>query len=169
MAPDWEKLADEWAGNDVGLVAEVDCTAEGKALCDANGVRGYPTIKYGDPSGLEDYQGGRSYDDFATFAKANLKPICSAANLDLCEPEKKAQLEGYMKLSLDDLKSKIKEEEAKLEKAEADFKEGVTKLQEQYQKMTEEKDAAIAAVKESGLNLMKSVVTAKSKESKDEL
>ena len=169
MAPDWEKLAEEWSGHEVGFVAEVDCTAEGKPLCDANGVRGFPTLKYGDPAGLDDYQGGRSYDDLSTFAKANLKPVCSAANLDLCEPEKKAQLEGYMKLSLDELNEKVKEEEAKLEKAEADFTAAVQKLQEEYQKLSEDKDKTIAAVKEAGLGLMKSVVSAKSKATKDEL
>ena len=33
MAPDWEKLAGEWDGHDIGLIAEVDCTTEGKPLC----------------------------------------------------------------------------------------------------------------------------------------
>merc|ERR1740129_2530421 len=44
MAPDWENLAEEWADDAIGLVAEVDCTAEGKPLCDANGVKGFPTL-----------------------------------------------------------------------------------------------------------------------------
>ena len=151
------------------MVAEVDCTAEGKPLCDANGVRGFPTLKWGDPAGLEDYEGSRSFDDLSEFAKANLKPVCSAANIDLCEPDKKKKLEEYMELSLDDLNSKIKEEEEKLEKAEEDFKEAVSKLQAEYQKLSEEKDKAISEVKAAGLSLMKSVVTAKTKATKDEL
>jgi len=83
MAPDWEKLADDWAGHEVGLIAEVDCTTDGKPLCDQNGVKGFPTLKYGDPSALEDYQGGRTFNDLAEFALANsarslkvLPPIC---------------------------------------------------------------------------------------------
>ena len=37
---------DENPGGDSGkLVAHVDCTAEGKPLCDANGVKGFPTLK----------------------------------------------------------------------------------------------------------------------------
>eukprot|EP01083_Nonionella_stella_P263522 895102_1 len=79
MAPDWEKLSGEFEGYEVGLVADVDCTAEGKPLCDANGVKGFPTLKWGDPTALEDYQGGRSYDDLLKFATDNLKPICSPA------------------------------------------------------------------------------------------
>jgi hypothetical protein len=169
MAPDWTKLSEEWDGNDVGLVAEVDCTTEGKPLCDANGVRGFPTLKYGDPAALEDYQGARSYDELAKFAKENLKPVCSVAKIDLCDDEKKKQIETYMAMSDADIDTKIEEEEDKLTKAEEDFKAQVTKLQETYQKLSEEKDAAIAAVKGSGLGLLKSVKAAKAKKTKDEL
>jgi Thioredoxin len=169
MAPDWEKLADQFSGHAVGLVAEVDCTTEGKPLCDNNGVRGFPTLKYGDPANLEDYEGSRSYDDLLKFAEENLKPVCSASNLDLCDAEKKAQIEEYMKLSEEELKKTIEEEEKKLEGAETSFQEGVARLQAEYQKMSEEKDAAVAAVKASGLNFMKSVLAAKSKATKDEL
>lgn len=169
MAPDWTKLSEEWSGNDVGLVAEVDCTTEGKPLCDANGVRGFPTLKYGDPASLEDYQGARTYDDLAKFAKENLKPVCSVSKIDLCDDEKKKQIETYMAMSDADIDAKIEEEEAKATQAEEDFKAEVTKLQETYQKLSEAKDAAVAAVKSSGLGLLKSVKAAKAKQAKDEL
>lgn len=171
MAPDWQKLAEEWDGHKVGLVAEVDCTTDGKPLCDEQGVRGFPTLKYGDPASLEDYQGGRSFDDLSAFAKENLKPVCSPKNIDLCDADKKKQIEEYMKLEAADLEKKIETEEAKLTKAEEDFKSAVEKLQEQYQKVSAEKDATIAAVKDSGLGLMKAVKSYKEKSAgkKDEL
>lgn len=170
MAPDWEKLAEEWNGNASGLVAEVDCTAAGKPLCEENGVRGFPTLKWGDPAGLTDYEGSRGYDDMADFAKENLKPMCSAANIELCDKEKKAQLESYMKLSLDELNEAVGTEEKKLEAAESDFKDGVAKLQAEYEKLSGEKDAKLAAVRDSGLSLMKSVLSVKKKDAaKDEL
>merc|ERR1719367_8075 len=117
MAPDWEKLSAEWEGNEIGLVAEVDCTAEGKPLCDANGVKGFPTIKYGDPNSLEDYSGGRSFDDFSSFAKENLKPVCSPAKLELCEGEKKEQIEKYMAMPAAELAEAVDAEEKKMEEA----------------------------------------------------
>jgi hypothetical protein len=170
MAPDWEKLAEEWKDDKVGLVAEVDCTTEGKGLCDANGVRGFPTLKYGDPSSLEDYQGQRTFDALSTFAKDNLKPVCSPSNIELCEGEKKKQIEEYMKLSAEDLATKIEAEEKKLTEAEEFFSEEVKKLQETYQKLSEEKDKKMAEVKESGLGLLKAVKAFKAKgEKKDEL
>merc|ERR1712130_114069 len=134
------------------------------------GVRGFPTLKWGDPAGLDDYQGGRSYNDLSRFAKSNLKPVCSVANIDLCDDDKKAKINEYMALSESDLDAKITEEEKKLDDAEADFKAAVSKLQEQYTKLSSDKDEKIAEVKDSGLSLMKSVKAAKAKGSgSDEL
>lgn len=169
MAPDWEKLSGEWESDAVGLVAEVDCTADGKPLCDANGVRGFPTLKYGDPTSLDDYSGGRDYDSLAKFATENLKPVCSPSNLDICDADKKAQIETLMAKSTEELDATIAEEEKKLEAAEEDFKTAVEGLQKTYQGLMEAKDAKIAAVKEAGLGLMKSVKAAKAKADKDEL
>lgn len=140
-------------------------------MCDANGVRGFPTLKYGDPNGLDDYQGGRTYDDLAKFASANLKPVCSPANLDLCDAEKKKQIEEYIALSSEALSTQIEAEEKKIEQAETDFKDAVQKLQDEYTKLSADKDKAIQDVKDSGLGLMKAVKAFKSKtdKSKDEL
>merc|ERR1711971_840441 len=93
--------------------------------------------------------GGRSYNDLATFAKENLKPVCSPAKIDLCEPEKKEQIEKFMAMPADELNGLID--------AEENFNGEVQKLQNKYQELMAEKDAAAAAVKASGLGLMKSV------------
>jgi thiol-disulfide isomerase/thioredoxin len=171
MAPDWEKLSSEWEGDKIGLIAEVDCTTEGKPLCDANGIKGFPTLKHGDPAALDDYSGGRSYADLAKFAKENLKPVCSPGNLDLCEADKKKQIEDFMAKSDAELLAAVAEEEKKIADADANFKSEVEKLQATYQKLSADKDAAIEAVKASGLGLMKSVMSFKSKsaDKKDEL
>merc|ERR1712228_1079539 len=71
--------------------------------CTDAGVRGYPAIKYGDPNNLEDYKGGRSLKDLQSFAKENLGPTCGPANLDLCDDEKKAQINKFMAMSASDL------------------------------------------------------------------
>jgi len=157
MAPDWEALAKEWEGHDIGLVAEVDCTTDGKPLCDANGVKGFPTLKYGDPSALEDYKGGRSLNDFKTFADANLKPICSVNNIDLCDDEKKALIDSLMAKSDAELDSEIKAAEKILEDAEKDFKTAVEGLQKTYEGLMKAKEEKEEEVKASGLGLMKAV------------
>merc|ERR1712098_608731 len=79
-------MGKEFDGHATILIADVDCTAAGKDLCNEIGVRGYPTIKHGDPSGLEDYKGGRDFSALKKFAEG-MKPSCSPANIDLCDAE----------------------------------------------------------------------------------
>jgi len=169
MKPAWEKLMDAFADSKTALVGDVDCTAAGKPLCDSNGVQGFPTIKWGDPSALEDYQGGRDFDALKKFADENLKPMCSPANIDLCDDDKKAEIEKFSSMSADDLDAAIKEKEKENETAESDFKTFVEGLQKQYEEAMKKKDEAIAAVKASGLGLMKAVKANAGKEKKDEL
>merc|ERR1712039_1058730 len=131
------------------------------------GVRGYPTIKYGDPDDLQDYKGGRSFADLKKHAES-LGPQCGPANLDLCDAEKKAKIEELSKLSSDERDKRIKESEAAMEKAETDFKTFVEGLQKQYQEESDKKDKAVEAIKAGGLGLLKSV-NAFEKKKKSEL
>jgi len=170
MKPDWDKLMAQFAGSATQLVADVDCTAEGKPLCDANGVKGYPTIKWGDPSALEDYKGGRDLKTLQKFAEENLKPICSPANIDLCDADKKAEIDKFSSMSDADLAAEIAAKEKLIEDAEANFKDEVSKLQATYQALMEAKEKTAEDVKASGLGLMKAVKAYKAKGGgKDEL
>lgn len=169
MKPDWDKLMKEFADSTTAGVFDVDCTADGKPLCDANGVRGYPSIKFGDPNNLEDYKGGRDYDSLYKFASENLKPVCSPTNIDLCDDEKKAEIANFIELGFDELDKLIKAKEEEQEETEKTFKEEVGKLQTAYQKLTEDKDAKMEEIKESGLGLMKAVKATLVKTGSDEL
>jgi hypothetical protein len=103
--------------------ADVDCTAEGKPLCTENGVRGYPTIKWGDPNDLEQYKGGRDFDTLKKFAEENLKPICSPFNMDVCDDSAKAEIKKYQDMSEAELDAAVKEKDDALVKAEKDYQE----------------------------------------------
>ena len=96
----------EFEGSKTACIADVDCTVH-QDLCSKHGVQGYPTIKYGDPNNMEDYQGGRSFDDLLAFAKENLGPSCGPANLDLCDAEQKKSVEEAMALSDADLDTSV--------------------------------------------------------------
>merc|ERR1719313_465571 len=98
----------DFEGSSTSLVGDVDCTAEGKDLCEKHEIRGYPSIKYGDPSELKDYNGGRSYDDLKKFADENLGPSCGPTNLDLCPEADRAKLESFMKMSSGKLEGKVR-------------------------------------------------------------
>jgi hypothetical protein len=161
MKPAWDKLIKKFEGSSSALVADVDCTTDAKPLCEEHGVQGFPTIKWGDPSALEDYEGGRGYDELLEFANENLKPMCSPKNIDLCDADKKAQIQKYQKMSDADLEAAIEKKEEEAKEAEETFDAEVKKLQEKYESLEKEKTEKQAAVKASGLGLMKAVKGAK--------
>eukprot|EP00531_Pseudo-nitzschia_arenysensis_P016086 CAMPEP_0116127204 /NCGR_PEP_ID=MMETSP0329-20121206/6721_1 /TAXON_ID=697910 /ORGANISM="Pseudo-nitzschia arenysensis, Strain B593" /LENGTH=169 /DNA_ID=CAMNT_0003621299 /DNA_START=200 /DNA_END=709 /DNA_ORIENTATION=- len=169
MKPDWDKLMDAFADSDTQLIGDVDCTAEGKDLCSAHGVKGYPTLKWGDPADLQDYQGGRDYASLEKFAQEKLKPMCSPKNIDLCEADKKADIEKFLMMPGSDLDKLIEESEAKMAQAEEDFKKGVEGLQAQYQEMMAAKEKTQEDIKNSGLGLMKACKAFSAKSGSDEL
>merc|ERR1719415_55511 len=100
------------------LVADVDCTAAGKPLCEKVGVTGYPTLKWGDPNALEDYQGGRSIDDLKEFAAENLGAMCGPANRDICDDKQIEKLDKYSAWDLKKLEKFINKQEDKIKTLE---------------------------------------------------
>jgi len=142
------------------LIADVDCTAGGKSLCTDHGIRGYPTIKFGDPNNLEDYKGGRDFKTLKEFAEKNLGPTCGPKNIDLCDAESKEAILKFQAMPVEDLEAEIAEKEASIETLEEDFKAFVEGLNKQYQAEMQKKDDAIAALKNKDLGLMKAVKAA---------
>lgn len=69
LAPTWDDLAGEFAGNPQAKVAKVDCTLdESKDLCNEQGVDGFPTVfLYKNGEKLEEYMGSRTLDDLFEF------------------------------------------------------------------------------------------------------
>jgi len=167
MKPAWDKLMAEYKDSPSVLVADVDCTADGKSLCNEVGVRGYPSIKYGDPSDLQDYKGGRSFDDLKKHAET-LGPTCGPANLDLCDEDKKKSIAEFTALGAEKREAMIKEKEGELEALDTNLKELLEGLQKQYKEASEKKEKDVEAVKNSGLGLLKAV-NAHEKKAKSEL
>jgi len=167
MKPDWDKLSAEYKDHASVLIGDADCTAGGKSLCDTIGVRGYPSIKSGDPSDLQDYKGGRDLSSLKKHAET-LGPTCSPANIDLCDDAKKKQIEEFTALGAAKRETQITEKEAEMAKLESDFKAFVDGLQKSYQEASDKKDKDSEELKNSGLGLLKSV-HAHEKKAKSEL
>jgi inorganic pyrophosphatase len=74
-------------------------------------------------------------------------------------------------MDMDDAKldGLIEEKNEEISAAEKHFETELEKLQNTYKKLSEDKDASIAAVKDSGLGMMKAVKAAKAKAGKEEL
>ena len=78
MKPAWDQLGDEYKDSTSVVIGDADCTASGKELCSAQGVQGYPTIKYftsEKPDG-ESYNGGRDFDSLKKFTEETLEGGC---------------------------------------------------------------------------------------------
>ena len=157
MKPAWDKLMTEYDGSDSVVVADVDCVGTGKSLCDSIGVQGFPTIKYGDPNNLEAYEGGRDFDSMTAFAKSSLGPRCGPANLDLCDEASKKQIESFIAMPIETLKTEIASQEELMKQAETDLEALLKSLQKQYEEAQKKRDDTKSQIKESGLGLMKSV------------
>jgi len=162
MKPDWDKLMAKFKDHKTTLIADVDCTAEGKDLCETHGVEGYPTIKYGDPSDLQDYEGGRDFKSLKKFAD-ELGPMCSPSNLDVCDAVKKNHIEEFMALSESEREKQIKEKEATIKELSENFDKFLEGLQKQYQEADEKKKKDTDAIKSEGLGLLKAVQAHKRK------
>lgn len=171
MAKDWERLAEQWVDSKVGLVAEVDCTdvndndgdekgggGGGKMLCNHFGIESFPTIKYGDPNDLQDYNGKRSLHEMSKFAEEHLIPICSPSNLKLCDDDALAKMKQYLDLSINELHQFIELEEEKLNEAEHNFEAMVDRLTKEYEVAENVKRLMIEEISNGDLNLMKQIL-----------
>lgn len=132
LAPTWKKLMKK--SDDTVLVAKVDCTGDGKPLCDENGVKGFPTLKSGDPQALDDYKGGRDIKSLKAHLKT-LKPACSVSNIALCSEDEKAMIEKVRMLGRAEWKKLVKSTEKQRTDAQAAFEKDVEGLQKTYEKL----------------------------------
>ena len=162
-------MAKEWDGHEYVLVAEVNCNdveeGGGRELCHDVGVTGYPTLKYGDPTNdyenLDDYEGGRRFEDMHTFTKENLKAPCSPKNPEQCSDETKQLFDEYTKMPLESLDKRLTELENKLNVSKDEFIDHVAKMKETYNTMNEEKNTKLETIKKSGLSFLKSIQKAR--------
>ncbi|CAJ1382728.1 unnamed protein product [Effrenium voratum] len=157
MKPAWDKLMKQYDGHDSIVVADVDCIGDGKSMCDEIGVEGFPTIKYGDPANLEDYEGGREFADLDKFTKTNLGPRCGPGSLDLCDADKKKLIESFLSMPGASLNKEIESKDEEIKAATKKHEEFVESLQKQYEESDKAMQAKKQEIKESGLGLMKAV------------
>lgn len=158
MKPAWDELMAEYQNHSSILIADVDCTAEGKDLCDDVGIQGFPTIKYGDPNSLEDYDGERDIGTLKDFAKKNLGPRCSPLNLDLCDSDAKAQIDAFMAMPAEELDAKVREKDDMIKVIDTELEGYLKSLQAKYELAVKETSEKKSAIKNSGLGLMKAAM-----------
>ena len=163
MAPAWDALTADFKDSKEIFVGECDCTGGCKSLCESVGVQGYPTIKYGDPSMLQDYKGQRDYDTMKSHALTNIKLSCSPSRRDLCTDAEQTEMDEIMAMEQSAVLAAIKEREDKVAEVEKEFQTGVEGLQKQYKQMMETKEQKTSALQDHRLRWMKIAATGASK------
>jgi len=162
MKPDWDKVMKKFRNHEHVLVADVDCTLSvSKALCDRMGVKGYPTIKYGDPEDLQDYKGERTAKALYKFAKESLGPQCGPTNMDLCSKGQADKVNKYMAMSEEELDEAIAEKVSMEEEADELLKSMQGRIDHERKLANENHEAYKKEVKASGYGLMKSVLASR--------
>ena len=161
MKPDWDKLMEKYADSDTVLVADVDCIEKGKALCDQVGVKGFPTIKFGSPSDLQDYKMGRDYATLDQFT-SELKPSCEIDTLKHCSDSEKETISDLKAKTAAELEEII-DKEAEDTQAEVDsFDATVRDLQVTFAELQKDHTANLLALsKQYNIRIVKSIYSAK--------
>mmetsp|Transcript_89416 Transcript_89416/g.251816 ORF Transcript_89416/g.251816 Transcript_89416/m.251816 type:complete len:212 (+) Transcript_89416:237-872(+) len=142
MKPAWDKLMAEFEGSKSAGIFDVDCTAAGKGLCEEVGIKGYPTIKYGDPgdkNGLQDYSGERDFESLKKFAEENLGPICGPESMDACDDVERPLLEEFLKKPSEELMATAKKLSKSLSDADKKLTKRKSKLKEKRAEFDEDK------------------------------
>lgn len=160
-------MAAEFADDSKKLIADVDCTAGGKSLCSEKGIRGYPTIKYGDPKKLVDYKGGREYQQLKDFVLANLGPKCSMEDLDACDAATRQLIDGYLAMPMDDLNKIVAEKQTELKWARGNMSKTVEAIQKQYETAAHKKYEAEDVANEADLQTKRTVLSFRQSSSAD--
>jgi hypothetical protein len=134
MKPEWDSLAASFEDSKKVIVADVDCTAGGKPLCDKYGVRGYPTIKYFNPPDEEgeDYKGGRDLPALKKFVENDLGPGCSVDSKENCSAEQLKDLQTYIDMDAAERNTKLTTMKDELKAAEDAHNELLKQLQAQF-------------------------------------
>jgi hypothetical protein len=153
MKPDWDSLGAKFKDSTKVLIADVDCTAAGKSLCDSKGVRGYPTIKYYNPPDEEgeDYKGGRDLDALTKFCETELGPGCSVDAKENCSAEQLAELSKYIDMPADERSAKMES----LKKEMADAEEKHNELLKELQATFKSSQDALEKLKEESAPTIK--------------
>lgn len=153
MAPAWDQLAKSFEKSSSTMVAEVDCDGAGADLCKEMGVENYPTLKYGHPGDLQEYEGGFEYEELLVFASENIGPVCSPESLELCDAGQEARIKILQAQGIEKLEKDIDETHERIAKAETRFNNKLLEIhqstEKEYNELLKEKELALENIEGS--------------------
>ena len=161
MKPAWDALTEDYKDDPHVLIGDCDCAGDCRAICEEMKVQGYPSLRFGDPTALQDYTGPRDLESLQKHAQT-LKPQCSPDKMHLCDDEQKGAIELVRAMLAEDLDARINEIERELAAVKSDHKAAVEGLQAEYHRLQDQKTSAVGRIS-PGLALMKAIQAANAK------
>merc|ERR1712087_393843 len=126
--------------------------------------------KFGDPTALQEYQGGRDIKALRMAAEA-MGPKCGyPENIEYCTDEEKAKIEKYKAMPISVREELIEEWSKEEEKFKGSFKTTIEGMAWEFEEVSEKKDRRIAKRQEKSalLKLAHQWKYAKEKEEQEE-
>lgn len=169
MKPAWDSLMAEYESHETILVADVDCINAGKDLCSQNGVKGFPTVKWGSAGALEDYKGGRDSSALKKFA-SELGPQCDVGTLENCSEDQTHLINELKENTIETLAEKVRLYNIEKNTIETTFKDQVAQLQKTYTELSNTKDTELELLNTMvNIGMIKSVISHKQSNTQTEL
>ena len=137
----FDRLAEDWRGHQIGLVAKVDCSnPDSEVICQEFGVLSLPLILYGDADSPEFYESeDKSYEAMSAFCKEHIShPPCNVQNLEHCGEAERAILKDLLskpREEIEDLEERVEMRVAVVEKR---FDADIGELQLKYNKVVKD-------------------------------
>jgi len=161
MKPAWDELMIQYDDSENILIADVDCINSGKDLCSLVGVKGFPTIKHGDPTKLEDYKGEHDADSLKKFA-SELKPMCNVETMENCDEDLISIINIFKGKTEDELQQMVDDEERENRMIDTLFETKVKKLKKQYDALYETtKKSILETAHKYNISIVKVVLSQK--------
>lgn len=162
--PTMVSLMKEYASSKRVVVANVNCDGIGKKLCQVMDVEEYPTLKWGNPSALMLYEGGRDLDTLKRFISA-LTPVCNAMTHENCDAKQAKTVTILKNVDLDYLRNKIDNHESAQKHIMKKHHSEVRRLHQLYEDQNAQKKARLEKLAiENDIVLLKSVLALRLRE-----
>lgn len=158
MKPAWNELMSIYKDNQEILIAEINCgNSKSGELCEKHKIEYLPTLRYGNPLYLDDYEGARDIKSLTTFANM-LKKFCSPDNLKDCDEKSKENIKKFQTFSDTDLQIAIEGKEKIIKKIKDEFHGKVRKLEKEIEKLRKKEEESVNWINEkTGLGAFISV------------
>ena len=155
LAPVWDKMAA--AVKDNINIVEVDCTVDVE-VCKKYAVSGYPTLKYGVPPSLEQYEGGRTEKDLTEFATGL---ACSITDQTKCSDTDRQKIAKILQSTPEEVAVEVQNFDNQLAKVTQEFEEGVKQLQATFELLKSSKESTESLIKDAGYRYMLQYIATK--------